>query len=370
MRIALDASCLATNGRGFARYVQALLQGMEAALPAGDVLLLYSDLGIRPDLLPVRFRDALRIQPPRRFHALWRRHDLVRAVRADRADLLHFPDNACAPTGTLPAVSTVHDISPVLVRHPRLVSFPMRLLFRRMLSGVRRDARLVIAVSDRDRMDLEGTWGERRPPVRAVYNGLRPPAVLPPSVPPPTPYFLFVGALEVRKNLPGLLEGFSRFKASTRCPHRLLLVGGEARGPGVIGERIRALKAGCPAREALDFVGPLGLDDPRLGTLYRNATALLLVSWYETFGFPYVEAMSYDCPVLGTTAGSGPEVIGDAGLLTDPADSDAIAAALARLATEPALREDLARKGRHRAGRFTVEAMAEGTLAAYREALA
>ena len=128
-----------------------------------------------------------------------------------------------------------------------------------------------------------------------------------------------------------------------------------------------ALKASCPAREALDFPGQMPLDDTRLARLYRGATALCLVSWYETFGFPWVEAMAYDCPVISTTAGAGPEIVAEAGLLCDPADPGAIAGAMTRIASDPALGRQLIEKGRRRVRRFSVTAMAEGTLEVYRE---
>ena len=360
MRIALDASCLASNGRGFARYVQALLLGLAARLPAEDVLLTYSDRGIRPELIPERFRTSLRILPPRRFHALWRRQELVAAAKADRTDLLHFPDNAIADCRPLPAVVTLHDISPLLMPERRLASPLMRLYFSRAVASIRKGARLVIADSQASAKDLASYWAGRHPPLRIVSPGLCPLPSPAPAAPPGTPYFLFVGTLEARKNLPGLLAGFSRFKAATRLPHRLLLVGEAPRGFGVVAARMR---------EAPGVERRGRLPDAALPALYRDATAFAMPSWYEAFGFPYLEAMAYDCPVLGTTAGSGPEVIGDAGLLANPADPEAISSALTRLATEPALRGTLVRKGRERVGRFTVEAMAEGTLAAYREAV-
>lgn len=365
MRIALDASCLASNGRGFARYVQALLQGLEGALPPGDALLLYSDRPITPELLPARFRDSLRVLPPRRFHALWRRRDLVRAALADKADLLHFTDNEIADCRPLPSVVTVHGIGALIRPELRLVSLPMRLYLGRVVAAIGKRAGVVIAVSDDLRQDLERLWGACRPPVRTVHSGILPQKPVEETGPRfPQPYFLFVGALEAYKNLPNLLRAFAIFRARTSLPHHLVLLGRIPCGFGVLGADRRLLE-----QPAVLLAGDLPLASPAWPRLYREATALTLVSWYETFGFPYVEAMAYDCPVLGTTAGSGPEVIADAGLLADPADPDAIAAALTRLATESALREDLARRGRERIKRFTVEAMAEGTLAAYREAL-
>lgn len=179
-----------------------------------------------------------------------------------------------------------------------------------------------------------------------------------------------MGALDAVKNLPHLLEAFARFKAATGLPHRLVLVGGLARGFGVRGVDPGPLLAASPVSGDILFMGALPVGDAKLAGLYARASALVLVSWYETFGFPYLEAWAAGCPVIGTTAGAGPEIIGDAGLLADPADPAAIAAAMERLARDEALGRDLAARGRERLKRFTATGMAEATLDVYREALA
>lgn len=356
MKIALDASCLASNGRGFARYLQTLLQGMETVLSVSDTLLLFSDRPIPEARVPARFRSAARVLPALRPRFLWRRR-MGRAARKAGADLVHFPDNE-AVACPLPVVSTVHDISPLLLPELGLCSPLMALYFKSALERIRRRARVVIAVSETLRRDLEGWWGPPHPPIRTVLHGFRsqPRTEAPQEE---APYFLFVGALEARKNLPNLLEGFLRFRALTGLPHRMLLVGETPRVFGVRGLRI-------PELNGVERRGALPLESPLWPSLYAGASALALVSWYETFGFPWVEAMAYDCPVIATTAGAGPEIVGDAGILADPADPDAIAASMRRALDG---RDSLVQKGRARARGYTVEAMAEGTLAAYREAL-
>lgn len=364
MKVALDASSLASNGRGFARYVQVLLEGFAALPNPGIELLLYSDAP-----LPSVPFGIPRILPPRRIHSLWRRRDLVTAARRDGAVLLHFPDNEIAPCHPMKAVSTVHGIAPLVLPERRLISWPMRLYFKTVLAAIARHADTVIAVSERDREDLAAWWGAPVPRLRRVYSGISALPRLPREEARP-PYFLFVGALDAVKNLPHLLEAFARFKAATGLPHRLVLVGGLARGFGVRGVDPGPLLAASPVSGDILFMGALPVGDAKLAGLYARASALVLVSWYETFGFPYLEAWAAGCPVIGTTAGAGPEIIGDAGLLADPADPAAIAAAMERLARDEALGRDLAARGRERLKRFTATGMAEATLDVYREALA
>ena len=92
-------------------------------------------------------------------------------------------------------------------------------------------------------------------------------------------------------------------------------------------------------------------------------------SSYEGFGLPPLDAMACGCPVIATGATSIAEVVGDAAILVPPRDPDALAAAMRRVATEPALREDLRRAGFARAARFTWRETALACIDSYRTAL-
>ncbi len=106
--------------------------------------------------------------------------------------------------------------------------------------------------------------------------------------------------------------------------------------------------------------------DGELAWIYANAAALVYPSLYEGFGLPPVEAMACGCPVIASDSSSIPEVVGDAAVLFDPADTGALAAAITAVTGDPALGRSLVARGRERAGRFTWQATVERTLAAYR----
>ena len=97
----------------------------------------------------------------------------------------------------------------------------------------------------------------------------------------------------------------------------------------------------------------------QLPGLYRAATGLIFPSLYEGFGLPPVEAMACGCPVAAADAGSLPEIVGDAGLLFDPRDTEAMAAAMRALWDGEADRERLSRAGRERSLRFSWRVAAE-----------
>ncbi len=112
------------------------------------------------------------------------------------------------------------------------------------------------------------------------------------------------------------------------------------------------------------------VDEADLDALYRSAAAMVFPSVYEGFGNPTLEAMARGCPVVATTAASIPEVVGDAGLLVEPAQPRALAAAVARVLAEPGLADTLAEAGVEQAKKFGWREAGQHLLGAYREALA
>jgi glycosyltransferase involved in cell wall biosynthesis len=104
--------------------------------------------------------------------------------------------------------------------------------------------------------------------------------------------------------------------------------------------------------------------------LFTGAEVFAYPSRYEGFGLPVLEAMACGTPVVTTTGGSLPEVAGDAAVLVEPGDTGALAAAIAKLAADPAARRDAAARGAARAAAFTWGRCADLTVAAYRRALA
>ena len=125
-----------------------------------------------------------------------------------------------------------------------------------------------------------------------------------------------------------------------------------------------ALMAGC-----VSFCDQV--DTAELVRLYRTATLLAVPSTYEGFGLPAAEAMSCGAPVVSTTAGALPEVVGDAGLLVPPADPAALAAAIAQLLDDPAKRAALGALARQRIlEKFNWHGAAKRTADVYSEAIA
>lgn len=167
-------------------------------------------------------------------------------------------------------------------------------------------------------------------------------------------YVLYVGNWKRHKNVPTLLRAFRR--VVERIPHRLVLIG-----------RREGLNADAAIERELATLGdrvlPVGqVDSQQLRRWVAHADAFVTTSLYEGFGLPPLEAMAAGCPCLVSSAGSLPEVCGDAALYCDPKDEASVASRLVDIVTDTSLRRRLIELGATRAREFTWERCASLTL--------
>lgn len=167
------------------------------------------------------------------------------------------------------------------------------------------------------------------------------------------PYFLFVGALKPGKNIPFLLRGFAKFLTTQKKTVDLYLGGGEYWKDPMIDKEIQSLGIA-------DRVKKLGfVPDTKLASYYRGAVAFVSPSLYEGFCLPAVEAMACGCPVIGSTEGAFPEVVGDGGILVDPYDTKGLTTAMETLANDRPKRSSYVKKGLRRAKKYSWKIFAE-----------
>jgi glycosyltransferase involved in cell wall biosynthesis len=274
---------------------------------------------------------------------------LLRRVGAQLGHFLHV-----LPTMPPPAtVLTVQDLS---FEHPGLMRRGDRVLFMALVpNSVRRATRVVVG-SEFTRRDVVEAYGV--PEERIVVTPYAADPLFRPdgkSADGP-PYLLFVGALEARKDPLTAVSALAQLDQELRLvfvgpDHGLEKDVQKAAGRLGLGPRVE-LRGHVPKEE--------------LAALYRSAACLVFPSRYEGFGLPALEAMASGTPVVASTAGALPEVIGEAGVLVEPGEPDALAAGVEQALSE---RERLVTAGLARAARFSWEETARRTATVYKELL-
>lgn len=254
----------------------------------------------------------------------------------------------------LPYVLTVHDLS--WFRHPEWYSWKMRGWHRATRAETLiRGAKAVAVPSRHARADLlaafpglptdrvtvipHGRGAEFMPRPAPTDSGIRSRYRL------PRRYALFLGTLEPRKNIDGILAAMAAYRRRTGDDLPLLLVGGDGWGrrPNI-----------PPWARRIDYVAA-----EHRAALYRMADVLVWPSFHEGFGLPVLEAMACGTPVITSASSSLPELAGNAAVLVNPHDPEEIASALEQLRADPALRRSLAAQGPVRAAGFSWRASAE-----------
>jgi len=234
--------------------------------------------------------------------------------------------------------------------------------FRERFTAQARDAAkrsdLVIAVSEFTKSQVVSLLGVEASRVKVAPHGIRPLAY-PRRDEPREKAVLNVGAIQTRKNIARLVEAFESLSA----PWKLVLAGSFGYGAEKIRERIER----SPARDRISVLGYVEADE--LATWYSRAAIFAFPSLDEGFGMPVLEAMAAGAPVLTADRSALPEVAGNAALLVNPEDTDALAANLRRLAADEDLRNELAAKGLGRARAFTWERAVRQTWEAYQAVL-
>jgi glycosyltransferase involved in cell wall biosynthesis len=326
IRVALDVSPLVQTRAGTARYLKALLRELQRR---DDVDVTTLSFG-RDTRLSTLARDAVWYP-----FALGRRRN---------AELLHCPTYRGPVRSALPLVVTVHDLA--VLRHPHAFNRWSRLYGPRVVPRVLAAARRVIAVSEFTKRELIELLRVPEDKIRVVPNGVD--GTFTPDGPAEGgEYVLAVGTLEPRKNLPRLVEAMRRSDVELRVVGAQGWGGVEVGGNGVrwLGE----------------------VSDSELARLYRGARCVAYPSLYEGFGIPVLEAMACGAPVV-TSRGTAMEEIADgAAVLVDPNDPAELAAGIDRATAE---RDVLVARGLDRASAFRWDAVAEATVAVYREAVA
>jgi glycosyltransferase involved in cell wall biosynthesis len=342
MIIGIDYTAAAWQGAGIGRYTRELVRAAISLGGSFHYKLFYAAGGLPPDspyledlrrlcatsphvqAIPIRIT-------PRLLTIIWQRLRLPLLVErfTGPLDILHAPDFALPPTHA-PALLTIHDLT--FLVQPECFEPAMRRYMGQVVPRSLRRASLVLVDSEASRADLMRLL--KVPPERAtvVYPGVDERfAPLPGSITEPVrqrlrlpaEFLLFVGTLEPRKNLVRLIEALHRLPDAPP----LVIAGRKGWLYQAIFDTVERLHM----HERVYFLK--FVDDADLPALYNSASVFVYPSLYEGFGLPVAEALACGTPVVTANVASLPEVAGDAALLVNPLDTDAIAESITQALT-------------------------------------
>lgn len=375
MRILLDYRPALRQRTGVGEYVHQLAR---ALVEVGDlagaepiaVELFSSSWKDRPDPAAVAGLGVARVVdrrvPVRTLNWAWHR---LRWPPAERLagrdyDVVHSPHPLLLPARHAARVITIHDL--YFLRHPERTRDEVR---RDYPAFVQRDAHeadaVIVPSAHVSRLAVELL--QLDPARVAVCPQGKPGWERDAGSPPGNPhgrYLLFLGTLEPRKNVHGLLDAYAALV--TRWPEAPPLVLAGRRTPDA--DRWLEASQRPPLAGRVEYRGYV--PDRERRALYDGARLLVLPSFDEGFGLPVVEAMTLGIPVVASDRGALPEVCGGAALLVDPDERGSICGGIERVLREPGLAERLAERGMTRARDFSWRRTAELTLDAYRAAVA
>lgn len=337
LRIAIDASRTTVSRlTGTEYYALALIRALIDVNTEHQIILYFRDPP-PDDLFPNLNNVTVKVIP---FKRLWSHIRLAWEVSRTRPDVLFVPSHTLPFLFLGQGVVTLHDVGYRYFpqAHQPFQRFYLDLTTR--FSAWR--ASRVIADSKATANDLHQFYGTPHDKMRVIYPALHPLAK--PSAEGlrlPERYFLFVGTLQPRKNIQGLVKAYQHYRQQSANPVDLVLAGGkgwlydESWTEGVAGLHLTGY-----------------ISDPQKALLYQNALALVFPSLYEGFGFPALEAMSVGTPVIASNTSSLPEVVGIAGILVDPLNAQQIADALLQLEQDADYRARLSQAGKLQARKF------------------
>jgi glycosyltransferase involved in cell wall biosynthesis len=366
VRIGIDARKLHDFGIG--TYIRNLLRHLARLDRTSEYVLLCrpQDVGIGP-LLGPNFRS---IAEPALPYSVREQYRLPIDVRREGLDVFHAPHYVLPALTPGRSVVTIHDCIHLM--------FP-QYLHRRFAHSYARTsmwvathrADRILTVSDTSKRDILKFFPVPADKIAVIYNAIDERFAIPPRQEEVDrvreryqldgQFVLYAGNVKPHKNLERLIEAFHRLRRAGFDQAKLVIIGDEI-------SKHQALRRAVHRHNLHKHVRFLGfVSDETLAVLYRLASVFVFPSLYEGFGLPPLEAMASGTPVVTSNVSSLPEVVGDAAVLVDPYDTQAIADGLARTLSDRDLRETLRARGLARARQYSWERSVQQVRQIYEE---
>jgi glycosyltransferase involved in cell wall biosynthesis len=366
MRIVVDYRPALRARSGVGEYVHQVARGLALGFPQDSLTLFTSSWEDRPEPSVAPAFPGARVSDHRfpvavlNFAWHWLSWPSVELVTHGRYDVAFSPHPLLLPSRHAAQVVMVHDLD--FLRHAERTHREIRRDYPRLARSHGRRAARVIVPSQYTADEVVEHLGVARRQVSVCAPGA-PEWRDPPARFAADGYVLFMGTLEPRKNVDGLLEAYGRLLARRPTAPKLVLAG----GAGPEAQRWIDAISRPPLAGHVEYRGYVGEHDRQ--RLYADARVLVLPSHEEGFGMSVLEAMSLGIPVVASNRGALPGLVGDTGILIAPDDTECIAAALDRVLSDDGVAEEMSGRGLERSKRFQWRYTAEAIHQAFREAI-
>ncbi|MBI1883354.1 MAG: glycosyltransferase family 4 protein [Chlamydiae bacterium] len=361
MKITIDVQPLLGAKSGVGYYIWGLIHGLSKVDAKNDYRLSFFDFKKRGSKVPslgANFQKVACPLPGRFIQQIWKKiqwppYDFF----FGEGDVYHFPNFVIQPLRRGKKVVTLHDVS--FFRYPQYTeSKNLKYLttsFKRTLEV----ADQIIADSLFTKQELLDLFKIDEKRIHVIHLGLASHFVSVKKT--PERQILFVGTLEPRKNLEGLLKAFEIFLDKTLLRDYRLVIAGMR---GWLCEGFFKALQRHRYRDRIQVLDYVSEDE--LIQLYQSSMMFVYPSFYEGFGLPPLEAMASGIPVIASRKASLPEVLGDAALwIENPEDTEELASGLEKMARDQGLRKDFIQKGLEQVKKFDWEKSARQTLEVY-----
>jgi glycosyltransferase involved in cell wall biosynthesis len=305
----------------------------------------------------------LKLGPPARHPFLWHiwfQYRLPRLLKKIKPDLFLSPDGFIPLKSPVPTLAAIHDIN--FYHFPQDLPFFVRKYYLKYFPLFGKQATKIATVSEYSKSDMIKNYHINPEKIDVVYNGVD--IIFKPLIEEKQeevrkrysqgePFFIFIGALVPRKNLPRLLKAFDLFKEKTKNGYKLIFIGDAMHSFREIDRTFSEMKF----KKDVVFAGRIPREE--IALLLASARALLFVSYFEGFGIPLIEAFCSGVPVVAGNRTSLPEIGGKGAFYVDPFSVESITEGMIKADQDLILRKNLILEGRKQKDKFTWERSAE-----------
>jgi glycosyltransferase involved in cell wall biosynthesis len=268
----------------------------------------------------------------------------------EKTDILLVPAHTLPVFHPRRSVVVIHGLEYEII--PKAYSMLERLYMRISIKLSCRWAKKIIAVSQNTKNDLIELYNVPAEKIKVIYEGVNQFKSQSEKFQAPVQnfrYLLFVGRLEMRKNVEGVIEAFEILKEEYKIPHKLILAG----RPGYGYESIKRRAESAKHKDDIIFKG--FVKEREKWELMKGADVFLFPTFYEGFGLPILEAQSLGVPVVASDISSIPEVAGEGAALASPDEPKMIAYKALEIIRDEKYRSEMIEKGRKNAKKFSWE---------------